>query len=70
MDTPLNPSLRHFSLKIDDPLDVVRQIRATKMKAAVAINPGTPSSEISNELGEAVDMILVMTVWPGEFILK
>lgn len=36
------------------------------MKAAVAINPGTPSSEISNELGEAVDMILVMTVWPGE----
>lgn len=35
------------------------------MKASVAINPGTPASEISDELGEAVDMILVMTVWPG-----
>lgn len=55
-----------YCIQTDDPLDVVRQIRATKMKAAVAINPGTPSSEISNELGEAVDMILVMTVWPGE----
>jgi ribulose-phosphate 3-epimerase len=46
-------------------MDVVRLIKATGMRAAVAINPGTPSSEISNELGEAVDMILVMTVWPG-----
>jgi pentose-5-phosphate-3-epimerase len=35
------------------------------MRAAIAINPGTPTSEISNELGNAVDMILVMTVWPG-----
>ena len=49
----------------DDPMDVVRQIKATKMRAAVAINPGTPASEISDELGNAVDMILVMTVWPG-----
>lgn len=49
-------------------MDVVRQIRATGMRASVAINPGTPSSEISNELGNAVDMILVMTVWPGEFV--
>ncbi|KDN53000.1 hypothetical protein K437DRAFT_266195 [Tilletiaria anomala UBC 951] len=49
----------------DDPMDVVRQIKATGMRAAVAINPGTPSSEISNELGNALDMILVMTVWPG-----
>ena len=35
------------------------------MRAAVAINPGTPSSEIADELAQAVDMILVMTVWPG-----
>ncbi len=49
----------------DDPMDVVRQIKATKMRAAVAINPGTPASEISDELGNAVDMILVMSVWPG-----
>ena len=49
----------------DDPMEVVKRIKAEKMRAAVAINPGTPTSEISNELGEAVDMILVMTVWPG-----
>ncbi|WFD02849.1 ribulose-phosphate 3-epimerase [Malassezia obtusa] len=49
----------------DNPLDVVRQIKATKMRASIAINPGTPASEISDELGNAVDMILVMTVWPG-----
>ncbi|CAO1634582.1 unnamed protein product [Jaminaea pallidilutea] len=49
----------------DDPMDVVRLIKATGMKAAVAINPGTPASEISDELGESVDMILCMTVFPG-----
>ncbi|WFD42653.1 ribulose-phosphate 3-epimerase [Malassezia psittaci] len=49
----------------DDPLDVVRKIKAANMRASVAINPGTPASEISDELGTAVDMILVMTVWPG-----
>lgn len=49
----------------DEPLEVVRLIKATGMKASVAINPGTPASEISDELGETVDMILVMTVWPG-----
>lgn len=35
------------------------------MRAAVAINPGTPASEISDELANAVDMVLVMSVWPG-----
>ena len=44
---------------------VVKRIKEQKMRAAVAINPGTPTSEISQELGQAVDMILVMTVWPG-----
>lgn len=52
-------------LSLDDPLDIVRQIKASGMRAAVAINPGTPSSEISDELAHALDMILVMTVWPG-----
>lgn len=50
---------------LDDPLDIVRQIKAAGMRAAVAINPGTPSSEISDALAQALDMILVMTVWPG-----
>lgn len=64
---PVTPAfLAHNpSLDTDDPLEVVRRIKAAKMRAAIAINPGTPTSEISNELGNAVDMILVMTVWPG-----
>lgn len=35
------------------------------MKAGVAISPDTPSTAISDELGEAADMLLVMTVYPG-----
>ena len=35
------------------------------MRASIAINPGTPATEISDEIAHAVDMILVMTVWPG-----
>lgn len=53
------------ALTADDPLEVVHQIKAAGMRASVAINPGTPATEISDELGRAVDMILVMTVWPG-----
>jgi len=36
------------------------------MKAGVAISPDTPSTAISDEVGELVDMLLVMTVYPGE----
>ena len=35
------------------------------MRASIAINPGTPATEISDEVAHAADMILVMTVWPG-----
>lgn len=36
------------------------------MKAGVAISPDTPSTAISDEVGELADMLLVMTVYPGE----
>lgn len=36
------------------------------MRAAVAISPHTPSSAISDALGNKVDMLLVMTVVPGK----
>jgi ribulose-phosphate 3-epimerase len=36
------------------------------MKAGIAISPDTPSTVITDELGTAVDMLLVMTVRPGE----
>ncbi|GAA5890181.1 hypothetical protein JCM6882_009251 [Rhodosporidiobolus microsporus] len=45
--------------------DLVSLIHSTGMRAAVAISPSTPSSSISDALGESVDMLLVMTVVPG-----
>ena len=38
------------------------------MKAGVAISPDTPSTAITDEVGEAADMLLVMTVYPGEHL--
>ncbi|CAG7851614.1 Ribulose-phosphate 3-epimerase; AltName: Full=Pentose-5-phosphate 3-epimerase; Short=PPE; AltName: Full=RPE [Serendipita indica DSM 11827] len=48
-----------------DPLALVKQIRSAGMKAGIAISPDTPSNVITDEIGNAVDMILVMTVHPG-----
>lgn len=36
------------------------------MKAGVAISPDTPSVAITDEVGAAADMLLVMTVYPGQ----
>lgn len=36
------------------------------MKAGVAISPDTPSTAITDEIGAAADMLLVMTVYPGK----
>jgi pentose-5-phosphate-3-epimerase len=35
------------------------------MLAGVAISPDTPSTAISDDVGKAADMLLVMTVYPG-----
>ena len=35
------------------------------MKAGVAISPDTPSTAITDEVGNLADMLLVMTVYPG-----
>ncbi|MDR0297806.1 MAG: ribulose-phosphate 3-epimerase, partial [Streptococcaceae bacterium] len=42
----------------------LQKIKAAGMKAAIAINPGTPVSAVTPVLG-LVDMVLVMTVNPG-----
>lgn len=42
----------------------ISQIKNNSVKAAVALNPGTPISAVSNVL-EEVDMVLLMTVNPG-----
>ena len=48
-----------------DPLSLIDAIHERKMKAGVAISPDTPSSAITDDVGAAADMLLVMTVYPG-----
>lgn len=48
----------------DDPADVVRHIRSLGASVGVSLNPTTPLSAIDSII-EAVDMVLVMSVWPG-----
>ncbi|KAL1410028.1 RIBULOSE-phosphate 3-epimerase [Vanrija albida] len=49
----------------DAPADVIRLIHEHGMLAGLAISPATPSSVITEELGNAADHLLVMTVVPG-----
>ncbi|KAK0506324.1 ribulose-5-phosphate 3-epimerase [Armillaria luteobubalina] len=48
-----------------DPLSLISSIRGRNMKAGVAISPDTPSTAITDEIANAADMLLVMTVYPG-----
>ncbi|KAI6047879.1 ribulose-5-phosphate 3-epimerase [Pisolithus marmoratus] len=48
-----------------DPLSLIMAIHDKDMKAGVAISPDTPSAAITDEIGAAADMLLVMTVYPG-----
>ena len=43
---------------------VIQQIKSHGVKAGVALNPGTPLSQLDYVL-EEVDMVLIMTVNPG-----
>ncbi len=47
-----------------DPIGLARRIREIGSKAAIAIKPNTPFSEVEQLLTE-IDMLLVMTVEPG-----
>jgi ribulose-phosphate 3-epimerase len=49
---------------VEHPKDVVRRIRELGVKVGVALNPGTPAEAIFEIIGD-VDIVLVMTVWPG-----
>ena len=48
-----------------DPLKTLSLIRKWGKKTGIAISPETPVSQIGDELIEASDMVLVMTVRPG-----
>ncbi|KAI0274753.1 ribulose-phosphate 3-epimerase [Gloeopeniophorella convolvens] len=59
-------SLYCFHLEAtSDPISLIHLIHERNMKAGVAISPDTPSTAISDEVGEFADMLLVMTVYPG-----
>jgi len=47
-----------------DPVGLVRQIRGLGVQVGVSLNPGTPPEAIRGVV-EEVDLVLVMTVWPG-----
>jgi ribulose-phosphate 3-epimerase len=47
-----------------NPVELAKKIRMLGSKAAVAIKPNTPVSEL-HEIVSAVDMVLIMTVEPG-----
>ena len=46
------------------PQELIRQIRGLGLKVGVSLNPGTPVEPLL-EIVEHVDIVLVMTVWPG-----
>jgi hypothetical protein len=48
-----------------DPVSLIHSIHERRMKAGVAISPDTPSTSISDDVGELADLLLVMTVYPG-----
>jgi ribulose-phosphate 3-epimerase len=47
-----------------NPADTIRRIRDLGCQVGVALNPATPADAVYGIVGD-VDMILVMTVWPG-----
>jgi len=53
----------------DNPVALIDKIHKRSMKAGVAISPDTPSTAITDEVANAADMLLVMTVYPGWQIL-
>lgn len=48
----------------EDPRQLIRQIRGLGVRVGVALNPGTPAEAVF-EIIDDVDLVLVMTVWPG-----
>ncbi len=48
----------------DEPKAVVDHIRGLGAKVGVSLNPTTPVSAVENIL-ESVDLVLIMSVWPG-----
>lgn len=48
----------------EDPRQLIREIRDLGVRVGVCLNPGTPAEAVF-EIIDEVDLVLVMTVWPG-----
>ncbi len=48
----------------DQPRKLISQIRDLDVRVGVSLNPGTPPEDVL-EIVADVDLVLVMTVWPG-----
>lgn len=54
-----------FHIEVTDrPRELIAQIRDLGVKVGVSLNPGTPPEPVL-AVAEEVDLVLVMTVWPG-----
>lgn len=49
---------------VDDPRALIADLRRLGVQVGVSLNPGTPAEAVLPFV-EAVDLVLVMTVWPG-----
>ncbi|MFH1748234.1 MAG: ribulose-phosphate 3-epimerase [Planctomycetota bacterium] len=49
---------------VDNPRDIMALLRDLGVKVGVSLNPSTPAEAIWDII-EEVDLVLVMTVWPG-----
>lgn len=48
-----------------DPIAIIDRIHSSGMRAGVAVSPDTNSDQITDEIGQKADLLLVMTVHPG-----
>lgn len=50
---------------VESPLELIKKFRENYQSIGISIKPGTPVSDLSEELLKAIDLILVMSVEPG-----
>jgi hypothetical protein len=65
LSSPDYPNIPYAHRDAADPVSLIHAVHERRMKAGVAISPDTPSTSISDEVGELADLLLVMTVYPG-----
>ena len=68
VETLKNLNIHHFTFHLeatDDALALVKKAKEHFKSVGVSIKPKTPVSELSDELLDAVDLVLVMSVEPG-----